>query len=178
MLTISRKHLLAVIGVALIASVGGFAAWSMTWTSSKITMTAHSVSTVGIGLFEDCACSIPLAAYDWGPVTGGQYYLCNIYLKNMGPKGVYITYAPSYLSFYDGQVRFYIDVYILATGLQCQTYPVNPPVGLPEKDPTVCNIGYFLGPGKMAKLLVVFWVESIVYGATYSWELSVYGCAP
>jgi len=143
-----------------------------------VSMTAHSASTISTGMFKDCECSVPFTVYDWDGVVGGQVYLCNTYLKNTGNKGVYVTYEPAYLNLLDGQARFYIDVYVVEMGTPCDLYSVDPAFALPEKDPAICDRGYWLGPGKVVKLTVVLWAESVVYGETCSWDLTVYGCVP
>jgi hypothetical protein len=96
----------------------------------------------------------------------------------MGTESAYVTYAPSSLNLCDDQAQFYFDAYVVETGLPCQTSRVTPPVALPTQDPTVCNQGFLLKPGRVVKLMIVLWVYSVASNANYDWELCLYGCVP
>jgi hypothetical protein len=150
-----NKKLAGILAVTLIAVIGGSAAWTMTWTESRITMTAGTASVVSIGLFQDCACTVPLTSHDWGGVVQDQEYEVTAYVRNTGNQAVYITYETSggepfvsdghddlqgedlatdrvlggHIIFDGGQTRFRILVSVLeGPGLPCQLLPtVDPP---------------------------------------------------
>jgi len=89
------KKLLGILTVALIAVIGGSAAYSMTWTSARVSMMARTSSVVSIGLFQDCACNIPFMSHDWGGVVQNQTYEVTCYVRNTGSQAVYLTFTTS-----------------------------------------------------------------------------------
>ncbi len=169
------------VGMAAIASVllaAAAGAYAMTWTEARISMTAGSASIVTIGLFSDCATTIPFISHDWDGVVQGQTYEVTVYVKNTGTQAVYITYTPSSLSFDSAQTRFRINVSVIeGPATPCQLNPITP-VALPVKNPLVCENGFLLTPGKVIKLDIVLTVDSLVSGGTWAWNFFIAGCAP
>lgn len=162
----------------LIAIMGTTAAFSMTWTENSITMTAGSASLVSIGIFQDCAATVPFTSYDWDGVVEGQQYEVTMYVKNTGKQAVYITYSPADQGFPYADTRFRIEAYIIeGPGTSCQLLPTNP-TQLSVKNPLVCENGFLLNPGKVVKISVELFIDSLVTGGHWSWDFFVAGCAP
>jgi len=174
---INRK-LLGVLAVALIAIVGGSAAYTMTWTSARITMTAGTACVVSVGIFEDCACTIPFTTHNWDGVVQDQIYEVTAYVRNTGNQLVYLTYTPASLTFDGAQTRFKINVTVIeGPAMPCQLFPC-PRVLLPVKNPMVCENGYPLTPGKVIKIDIELVPDSLVAGGNWSWNFFIEGCAP
>ena len=172
------KKLIGILAVVLVASVGSSAFYSMTWTDSRITMTAGTSSVVALGLYADCACCTPFTSHNWDGVVEGQMYEVAVYVKNNGTQAVYVTYTPGSLAFDGAQTRFRINVSVLeGPALPCQLLPITP-TPLPVKNPLVCENGFLLLPGKVIKLDVVLLVDSVVAGGSWSWTFFISGCAP
>lgn len=171
-----NKKLLGILGIVVVALAASYAVWSMTWTSCTVSMTAHSASVTTIGQFEDCACTIPFESHDWSGVVQGQEYEVKYYIKNTGTVGVYITYLPTWLFWDENQTRFHIAVDIIEFGTPCQLDPMFEP--MLEKEPLVCDRGFFLPSGKVIKIDVKLFVESLVSGGSWAWDFTIYGCAP
>jgi hypothetical protein len=110
-------------------------------------------------------------------VEQGQIYSWTYYVQNLGSEAVYLSYKPYYYTASEEQVRIYLTLHVFEKGLPCQLYSLSPPVELPEKDPLICDQGFYLTPGKMVKILVTLWVESVESGGTITWDLVTYGCA-
>jgi hypothetical protein len=189
-----NKKLLGVLAVELIAIIGGSAAMTMTWTESQISMFAGNASTVSIGLFQDCACSMPFTRHDWDGVVQDQEYEVTAYVRNLGSQGVYITYdldaqAPmEYVStpegdyivllFDDFQTRFRMNVTVIeGPSMPCQLFPIQL-VRLPWKNELNCEHGFYLNPGKVIKIDIILQVDSVVAGGNWQWDFLVEGCAP
>lgn len=168
-----KKLLLGIVGLALIAGTG-ILAWNATWTSCTITMHAGTATVVTIAQFEDCMMTIPLNSYDWNGIVQGETYQMEYYVLNTGTVGVFITYLPTDLTFYEDQARMTIWVTVIEWGNNpCQPNPED--FRLPEKDPFDPLLGYFLGPGKWVKLRVEMFVESVVSGGVYDWDFTIHG---
>jgi hypothetical protein len=173
-----NKKISAILAVVLVAVAGATAAMSMTWTESRISMTAGSASIVTIGLYEDCATTIPFTTYDWDGVVQGQEYEVTCYVKNTGTQAVYISYTPSALSFDGAQTRFRLNVTVIeGPATSCQLNPISPTF-LPIKNPLVCENGFLLLPGKVIKVDIILLVDSLVSGGTWAWNFDIAGCAP
>ncbi len=173
-----NRKLLSALAICLIVVAGASFAWTMTWTETKVTMTAGTASLVSIGLFQDCATTIPFTTYDWDGVVQGQEYEVTAYVKNVGNQAVYISYTPGALNFDGAQTRFRVNVSVLeGPATPCQLQPISP-VFLPIKNPLVCNNGFLLLPGKVIKVDIVLLVDSVVSGGTWSWSFFIAGCAP
>ena len=173
-----NRKILSVFAICLIAIIGASAAWTMTWTESRVTMTAATASVVSVGLFEDCATTIPFVSHDWSGVVQGQEYEVTTYAKNTGNQAVYISYTPGSLSFDGAQTRFRVVVNVLeGPATSCQLLPITP-TPLPVKNPLNCENGFLLLPGKVIKLDIVLFVDSVVAGGSWSWNLFIAGCAP
>lgn len=169
----TRKLLFSIVGLALIA-VTGIAALNATWTSCTIIMHAGTATVVTIAQYEDCTMTIPLDTYDWNGIVQAETYQMEYYVLNTGTVGLYITYLPTDLTFYDDQARMTIWVTVIEWGNNaCQDNPENFP--LPEKDPFNPILGYFLGPGKWIKLRVEMYVDSVVSGGVYDWDFVIHG---
>jgi len=183
---ISRRKLAVVIGVALIA-VMGIAAYSSTTTfvPCRITMYADPALEWTLGQFQECAAINPFTSYDWDGVVEGEYYQCPVYVKNTGTVGLYITYLPTDVWLSEDpvgsrsyQTHFIITCFVIEHGMPCELYPVNPPVQLPEKSIANPTGGFYLHPGKVIKVDIVLFVESVVVGEDYTWEFTFWGCYP
>jgi len=176
---ISRKKLIAIIGVALIAVIG-ISAYSSTisWVPCVIKMRADPAIDITIGQFQDCMCTIPFTSYDWDGVVEGEFYQCPVYVKNTGTVGLYVTYLPTDLWFYDNQAHFIVTAYVLEFGGPCQLYLVEPPCQLPEKATGNPTGGFYLPPGKVIKVDIVLYIDMVVVGKTYDWEFTFWGCYP
>ncbi len=173
-----NNRLIAVLAAVLVASLGTSAFFAMTWTDSRITMNAATSSVVALGLFSDCAATIPFTTHNWDGVVEGQEYEVAVYVRNIGTEAVYITYTPGSLSFDGAQTRFRINVSVLeGPALPCQLLPITPTL-LPVKNPLVCERGFLLLPGKVIKLDIILLVDSVVSGGSWSWSLFIAGCAP
>jgi hypothetical protein len=172
------KKTLAILAAVVIAVAGASSMLAMTWTESRITMTAGTSSVVALGLFQDCATTTPFSSYDWDGVVQGQEYEVTVYLKNNGTQAVYVTYTPSSLSFDGAQTRFRLNVSVIeGPATPCQLNPISP-VFLPVKNPMVCENGFLLNPGKVIKLDIVLLVDSVVSGGSWNWNFFIAGCAP
>lgn len=176
---ISKKKLTAIIGVALIA-VMGISAWSSTtsFIPCRITMYADPALDITLGQFEECACVTPFVSYDWDGVVEDEYYQCPVYVKNTGTVGLYITYLPTDLWFFDDQAHFIITAYVLEFGLPCELYELDPVVALPEKNASLPTLGFYLPPGKVIKVDIVLWIDRVVIGELYAWTFEFWGCYP
>jgi hypothetical protein len=141
-------------------------------------MTVGNASIVTIGVFSDCATTVPFTSYNWDGVTQGQQYEVTAYVKNTGSVAVYISYTPGALNFDGAQTRFRINVSVLeGPATPCQLLPISP-VFLPLKNPLVCENGFLLLPGKVIKVDIVLLVDSVVAGGSWSWNFYIAGCAP
>ena len=176
---ISRKRLTAIIGVALIIAMSISALSStITFVPCKITMYADPTINISLGQFKECTCTTPFNSYDWDGVVEGEHYQCPIYVKNTGTIGLYITYLPTDVLLIDDQTHFIITCYVLEFGMECELYRVDPPVQLPEKDIANPGAGFYLPPGKVAKIDIVLFVDRVVVGENYQWEFAFWGCYP
>ena len=174
---ISKKKLLvAILGLAMI-SITGLVALNDTWTSCTIQMTANTAASARIFQYKTCALGFFFfESYNWGGVTQGETYQLEYYIYNSGTLGLYITYLPTDLSFYGNQARMHIDVTVIEWGNEpCQMFTDGLPYVLPEKDPLNPQQGYFLGPGKIAKLRVELTVASVVAGGVYNFNFTIHG---
>ena len=173
-MNISKKKLLvAILGLAMI-SVTGIVALNDTWTSCTIQMTAGTAASASIGQYRYCDLASPFNVHNWGGVSQGEIYQLEYYIRNTGTVGLYITYLPTDLSFYDNQARMSIAVKVIEWGNEpCQMFEED--FCLPEKDPLNPNQGYFLGPGKIAKLRVEMTVVSVVAGGVYNFNFTIHG---
>ena len=173
-----NRKLVGILVAVLVAVAGSAVAVSMTWTESKVTMTAGTASVVSIGLFEDCATTVPFTTHDWDGVVQDQEYEVTTYVKNTGNQAVYITYTPSTKNFDGDQTRFRIVVNVIESpATPCQLLPMTPQA-LPVKDPMNCPNGFLLLPGKVIKVDIILLVDSTVSGGTWSWDFFIAGCAP
>ncbi len=173
-----NNKIIAAIATVLVASLGTSAFFAMTWTDSRITMTAGTSSVVSLGLFSDCAATIPFTTHNWDGVVEGQEYEVACYVRNIGTQAVYVSYTPGALNFDGAQTRFRINVSVLeGPALPCQLLPISPDF-LPIKNPLVCENGFLLLPGKVIKLDIVLLVDSVVSGGSWSWTFTIAGCAP
>ena len=174
----TRKILAGIFAVVALISVGSAA--TLTWTSCTITMHAGTASTVDIGQYTDCACTIPIDTYDWNGVTQGNHYELHVYVKNEGTEAVHLSFvaldASGYdgttgfvdqVSFYDGQAVFNMSISILEKGLPCQLYDDSG--DLPVKDIVLNQQGPILEPGKVYKVDVKLDVLMVVSGGSYDW---------
>jgi hypothetical protein len=172
-----NRKLLGVFAVALIAIVGGSAAWTMTWTSAKVTMTAGTACVTSLGIFQDCACTVPFTSHNWDGVVQDQIYEVTAYVRNTGNQAVYITYTPGSLSFDGAQTRFRINVTVIeGPAMPCQL--LTNYYKLPLKNPLVCENGFLLTPGKVVKIDIELVPDSLVAGGSWSWNFFIEGCAP
>lgn len=168
-----RKAIFVLIGIALVGIVG-FTALSNMWTSAVIRMHAAPGGSLNLILFEDCDMVTPATAHDWDGITQGQHYEWSLFVYNPpGSVGLYITYLPTDLWFNDNQTHLVITVNVVKFGLPCQLADVLEP--LPEKNPATPSLGYWLPATKMIKLDIDLYVESVVSGATYDWDFTVFG---
>jgi hypothetical protein len=168
-----RKAIFVLIGIALV-SIVGFSALSNMWTSTSISMHAAPGGSLNLRLFEDCAMLTPATVHDWDGITQGQHYEWSLFVYNPpGSVGLYITYLPTDLWFNDNQTHLIITVNVVQFGLPCQLSPASQ--ALPEKNPLTPANGYFLPATKMIKLDIDLFVESVVSGAVYDWQFTVYG---
>ena len=76
---------LALIGLAL--SVSTFAVITV---SSNLSSSGSIVTSRGIAVFSDSACSVPQTTIDWGSATPGESVTRTVYVKNTG-SGVSLT---------------------------------------------------------------------------------------
>ena len=173
-----NKKLVAILAIAIVATVGTATFLSESWTSGRVTMSAATASTVSLGVFTDCACSVPFTGYNWDGVTAGQNYTVAAYVKNNGTRGVYITYTPGSLNFDSSQTRFRILVDVVAGGLTCQVNNINPIVSMPVKVATNCANGIFINPNQVIKIHINLVVDSVVSGGNWNWNFYIEGCAP
>lgn len=141
-------------------------------------MTANTASTVSLGVFTDCACTVPFTSYNWDGVTAGQNYTVAAYVKNNGTRGVYITYTPGSINFDGAQTRFRIIVEVVAGGLTCQVNNINPAILMPTKVAGNCANGVFINPLQVIKIHIHLVVDSVVSGGTWGWNFLIEGCAP
>ena len=175
-MNISKKKLLAAILGLTMISVTGLVALNDTWTSCTIQMSASTAASASIGQYRYCELTTPFNVYDWGGIAQGETYQLEYYIRNTGTVGLYITYLPTDLSFYDNQARMSIAVTVIEWGNEpCQMWDDNLPFVLPEKDPLNPQQGYFLGPGKIAKLRVELTVASVVAGGVYNFNFTIHG---
>jgi len=173
-----NRKTVGILSIALVAMLTMTYAVSMTWTSSKISMTAGSASIISLGIYEDCDTTIPFCSHDWNGVVQDQVYEVTVYVRNTGTEAVYLTYLPTDLSFDHDQTRMTTRVYIIeGPATPCQLNPVDR-IPLPEKIPTYCDQGFLLTPGKVVKLDIELFVHSLVAGGTWAWDFFIYGCAP
>ena len=173
-----NKKLLGILAVALVAIIGSSVAWTMTWTSARITMTAGTASVVAIGIYQDCDTVVPFTTHNWDGVVNGQEYEVTGYVKNTGNQAVYITYTPGSYSSDGNQLRLRFNVSIIeGPATPCQLNPITP-IYLQVKNPLVCETGFLLHPGKVIKIDIVMFVDSVVAGGTWSWNFYIEGCAP
>ncbi len=176
-----KKLFAAIIGLAML-SVTGLAALNDTWTSCSISMHASTASTASLGQWEDCLLTTPLDTYDWGGVAQGETYQLEYYIRNTGTVGLYITYLPTDVDLGDPQIAMTIAVKVIEWGnVPCQMFEVDYDYDqmfnvLPEKDAANPGQGYFLGPGKIAKLRVELTVTSVIAGGTYDFVFAIHGC--
>lgn len=172
----SRK-LVAGILIIAIAAMSVTRVLMLTWTSCTIHMHAGTASVVNIGQFSDCACTMPIDAWDWDGITQGNTYELHVFVKNTGTEGIYLTYLPTVIEFYDGQATFIITVTVIEKGLPCQLYLVDPQFVLPEKDIGMPAQGFWLEPGKVVKVDIQIYVAAVVSGGVYDWDFTFYGAA-
>ena len=176
----TRKILAGIFAIVALISVGSAA--TLTWTSCTITMHAGTASTVDIGQYTDCACTIPIDSYDWNGVTQGNHYELHVYVKNEGTEAVHLTFVAldsrgydgttgnvDQVQFYDGQAKFNMSISVLEKGLPCQLYAATG--DLPIKDIANHQQGFLLEPGKVVKVDVKLDVLMVVSGGTYDWTL-------
>jgi len=176
---ISRKKLMAIVGIVLVAAMAISAFSSLTtFVPSSVTMRADPALDISLVTFEDCGCTIPFTSYDWDGVVEGEYYECAVYVKNTGTIGLLITYLPTDLWFLGDEAHFVIHCWVIEFGLPCELYTLDPPVQLPEKDPLNCTSGFFLPPGKVMKVDIVLFVDRIVVGQVYTWTFTFWGKIP
>lgn len=173
-----NKKLIGALAIALIVIIGQSVALTMTWTDTKVTMTAGTASVVSVSLFKDCSCTVPFTEHNWDGVVQGQEYEVTCYVRNSGNQAVYITYTPGSLNFDGAQTRFRINVSVIESpAMPCQLLPMTPEL-LPVKNPLVCERGFLLLPGKVIKVDIVLLVDSVVAGGSWSWNFFIAGCAP
>ena len=172
-----KKKIFAGIIMVAVAALSVAQVLTQTWTSATISMRAGTASLINIAQFSDCATTIPIDSWDWNGVTQGNIYELHVFVKNTGTDGVYLTYLPTVVELYDGQARFIITAKVLESGLPCQLYMEDPPFVLPEKNITMPDQGFWLMPGKVAKVDIELYVEMVVSGALYDWDFSFYGAA-
>jgi hypothetical protein len=124
-----------------------------------------SINALLSGIFVD-----KLSTY----VSQEQTYEFPIYVQNTGARALFITYTPHDVYFDDGQTHFVIDCFVVEEGLPCQMTKISP-IQLPEKNPFHPVQGYLLNPGKVIKIIIEFYVDSLVSGSSWDWQFTIYG---
>ena len=99
-----NKKIIGIFAIAIFA-FSMAAVLSDTWVDKSASFTFNSSTNsnlVSIGLFADCAASVPITttgvAHDYGLVAQGNTYEWTIYVLNNGAEQVYITYSPTTFS--------------------------------------------------------------------------------
>ena len=179
-----RNILVGLFAAVALLSVGSAA--TLTWTSCVITMHAGTASTVDIGQYTDCMCTIPIDTYDWNGVSQGNHYELHVYVRNEGTEAVLLTFSAEddrgfkgtvglidNLRFYDGQAQMNMSVTSLEKGLPCQLYAHS--MDMPCKEIENNQIGILLEPGKVLKVDVKLDVIMVVSGGSYDWTFTFHG---
>jgi hypothetical protein len=130
----------------------------------KVMKSPSSINALLSGIFVD----------NYTYVSQDQTYEFPIYVRNTGTRALYITYRPHDVYFDDGQSHFVLDCFVVEEGLPCQMSNVGP-LQLPEKIPSHPNMGYLLNPGKVIKVLIELYVDSLVSGRCYDWDFQIHG---
>ena len=185
-----NKKLIGILAVAIFA-FSMAAVLSDTWVDRAASFTFNSSTNsnlVSIGLFADCAASVPLAstgiAHDFGLVAQGNTYEWAIYVLNNGAEQVYLTYSPTTFTANGGQTAALIAVQAIAYGVPCETSGTTlvPPLtanalpyNLPEKNVNTPTNGFLLLPDKIVKLDVKLTVQSVDAGLTFTVPFQISG---
>jgi len=185
-----NKKLVGIFAVAIFA-FSMAAVLSDTWVDRAASFTFNSSANgnlVSIGLFADCAASVPLAstgvAHDFGLVAQGNTYEWTIYVLNNGAEQVYLTYSPTSFTANGGQTAAMIAVQAIAYGVPCETsgttlvppLPQNQlPYNLPEKTVNNPTAGFLLMPNKIVKLDVKLSVISVDAGLSFTVPFMIAG---
>jgi hypothetical protein len=198
----NKKAFIAILFVAMLAisamtvvAVTYVAKWVDVYAPLSFTADPNQGSSgVGIGLFTDCGCTIPVAnavtnpatppiggrvaaagavSHDFGMVDSGNSYTWSIFVWNNNSKQVYITYLPTTFSYDNGQTYGSISVAVVGYGTPCQLSPVS--MSLPEKDPTVLLNGFQLASTQVIKLDITLTIGSIMADQTYDIPFEIAG---
>ena len=185
-----NKKLIGIFAVAIFA-FSMAAVLSDTWVDRAASFTFNSSANgnlVSIGLFADCAASVPLAstgvAHDFGLVAQGNTYEWTIYVLNNGAEQVYLTYSPTVFTANGGQTAAMIAVQAIAYGVPCETSGTTlvPPLeanrlpyNLPEKTVANPTAGFLLMPNKIVKLDVKLSVISVDAGLSFTVPFMIAG---
>ena len=184
-----NKKLFGILTIAIFA-VSMASVLSDTWVDKPAPFTFNSSmgsNAVSIGLFADCAATVPLAtsgvAHDFGLVAQGNTYEWTIYVLNNGAEQVYLTYSPTTYTANGGQTAATVRVQAIAYGVPCETSgtTLTPPDGyklpysLPEKNVNAPTAGFLLMPDKIVKLDVQLSVASVDAGMTFTVPFQISG---
>ena len=185
-----NKKLIGILAIAIFA-FSMAAVLSDTWVDRPASFTFNSSvnsSDVSIGLYADCAATVPLAtsgvAHDYGLVAQGNTYEWTIYVLNNGAEQVYLVYSPTTFSANGGQTAATIAVQAIAYGVPCETSgtTLTPPLAanalpynLPEKNVANPTNGFLLLPDKIVKLDVKLTIASVDAGMTFTVPFMISG---
>jgi hypothetical protein len=173
----NRKALLVLLVISLVAGVGAYA-YMDTWTNCHIVMTAGTASVVTIGQYAECDAITPVTNIDWNGVEQGQVYERTVYVINEGTRAVYLTYLPTLFETDEMQTRMEIICHVIeGPATVCQLNPITW-IPMLEKDPAICDAGFYLTPDKMVKVDIELTPLSLdTTNSPWTFDFYFYGCA-
>lgn len=88
-----KLNVTIMLATALTAIIMTTLVFGLLSTSHRIQNQVSVRATIGIGVYSDQACTIPLTTINWGEVIPGQSYQRTLYVKNLGNIRVKLSMA-------------------------------------------------------------------------------------
>jgi hypothetical protein len=88
----NRGIMIAIIALSLCAILGAYVAFSILSTTTTVSNTAN-IEGVGVGVYSDSACTVPLTSYAWGTLQVPSTNNLTAYLKTTGNVPITLSMA-------------------------------------------------------------------------------------